>query len=65
MIKRLHKVLRPFLLRRLKQDVELELPSKVERVIKCQMSALQVKLIQNIRKGGLRLATPSIDDSTT
>ena len=59
MIKRLHKVLRPFLLRRLKQDVELELPSKVERVVKCQMSALQIKLIQHIQKGGLRLATPS------
>lgn len=40
-IKRLHKVLRPFLLRRLKKDVEAELPDKVEKVIKCRMSALQ------------------------
>ncbi|CAG8502162.1 359_t:CDS:10 [Acaulospora colombiana] len=31
-IKRLHKVLRPFLLRRLKKDVESELPDKVERM---------------------------------
>lgn len=31
-IKRLHKVLRPFLLRRLKKDVEAELPDKVEKV---------------------------------
>jgi len=31
-IQRLHKVLRPFLLRRLKKDVESELPDKVRRV---------------------------------
>ena len=44
MIKGLHKVLRPFLLRRLKKDVESELPDKVETVIKCPMSALQRKM---------------------
>ena len=41
-IRRLHKVLRPFLLRRLKKDVESELPDKVEKVIKVRMSALQM-----------------------
>lgn len=40
-IRRLHKVLRPFLLRRLKKDVEKDLPDKVEKVIKCKLSALQ------------------------
>ena len=49
-IKRLHKVLRPFLLRRLKKDVESELPEKVEKVIKCRMSALQAKLYQQMKK---------------
>ncbi|KAJ3035239.1 hypothetical protein HDV00_004147 [Rhizophlyctis rosea] len=48
-IKRLHKVLRPFLLRRLKKDVEAELPDKVEKVIKCRMSALQHSLYEQIR----------------
>ena len=43
-IRRLHKVLRPFLLRRLKKDVEKDLPDKQERVIKCKFSALQSKL---------------------
>ena len=43
-IKRLHKVLRPFLLRRLKKDVEKDLPDKVERIIKCKMSALQLRV---------------------
>ncbi|ESW97143.1 hypothetical protein KL918_000752 [Ogataea parapolymorpha] len=40
-IRRLHKVLRPFLLRRLKKDVEKDLPDKVERVVKCKLSGLQ------------------------
>ncbi|CAF4704717.1 unnamed protein product, partial [Rotaria sp. Silwood2] len=40
-IKRLHKVLRPFLLRRLKKEVESQLPEKVEYIIKCELSALQ------------------------
>ena len=49
-IRRLHKVLRPFLLRRLKQDVEKDLPNKVEKVVKCKMSALQSKLYQQMLK---------------
>ena len=47
-IKRLHKVLRPFLLRRLKKDVEKDLPDKQERVIKCNFSALQAKLYKQL-----------------
>ncbi|CCF56634.1 hypothetical protein KAFR_0B03370 [Kazachstania africana CBS 2517] len=49
-IRRLHKVLRPFLLRRLKKDVESELPDKVEVVIKCKMSGLQETLYQQMLK---------------
>ncbi|KAI8142952.1 SNF2 family N-terminal domain-containing protein [Fennellomyces sp. T-0311] len=52
-IKRLHKVLRPFLLRRLKKDVESELPDKVERVIKCKLSSLQLKLYSQMKKSGI------------
>lgn len=47
-IRRLHKVLRPFLLRRLKKDVEKDLPDKQERVIKCRFSALQSKLYRQL-----------------
>ncbi|CRG87113.1 ATP-dependent helicase STH1/SNF2 [Talaromyces islandicus] len=47
-IRRLHKVLRPFLLRRLKKDVEKDLPDKQERVIKCRSSALQSKLYKQL-----------------
>ncbi|KAG2345382.1 hypothetical protein BDR05DRAFT_930827 [Suillus weaverae] len=49
-IRRLHKVLRPFLLRRLKKDVESELPDKVEKVIKVRMSALQSQLYRQMKK---------------
>ena len=49
-IRRLHKVLRPFLLRRLKKDVESELPDKVEKVVKVRMSALQSQLYKQMKK---------------
>lgn len=52
-IKRLHKVLRPFLLRRLKRDVESELPDKVERVIKCKLSPLQSKIYSQMKTHGI------------
>jgi ATP-dependent helicase STH1/SNF2 len=52
-IRRLHKVLRPFLLRRLKKDVESELPDKVEKVIKCKLSALQAKLYTQMMNNGI------------
>lgn len=49
-IRRLHKVLRPFLLRRLKKDVESELPDKVEKIIKVRMSALQSQLYKQMKR---------------
>ena len=49
-IRRLHKVLRPFLLHRLKKDVKSELPDKVEKVIKVRMSALQFQLYKQMKK---------------
>lgn len=49
-IRRLHKVLRPFLLRRLKKDVEKDLPDKVEKVLKCNLSGLQHIMYQQMLK---------------
>ncbi|XP_014224907.1 helicase domino isoform X1 [Trichogramma pretiosum] len=40
-IRRLHKVLRPFLLRRLKCEVEKQLPKKYEHVVMCRLSKRQ------------------------
>ena len=45
-IHRLHSVLRPFLLRRLKKDVEKQLPEKHEHVIKCRLSKRQRQLYE-------------------
>lgn len=58
-IKRLHKVLRPFLLRRLKTDVEKDLPDKTERVLKTPLSALQLKLYSQVRQSGAMLVQAS------
>lgn len=44
----LMQVLRPFMLRRTKREVEKELPSKTEHIIKCGMSGWQKILYQQI-----------------
>ncbi|NXD81502.1 SMCA2 protein, partial [Halcyon senegalensis] len=61
-IRRLHKVLRPFLLRRLKKEVESQLPEKVEYVIKCDMSALQKILYRHMQAKGILLTDGSEKD---
>ncbi|KAH9912764.1 SNF2 family N-terminal domain-containing protein [Epithele typhae] len=40
-VTKLHQVLRPYLLRRLKRDVEKELPQKFEHIIMCPLSKRQ------------------------
>merc|ERR1719367_1402443 len=59
-IRRLHKVLRPFLLRRLKKDVESQLPDKVEYIIKCEMSGLQRRLYSHMQEKGIMLQDTSL-----
>uniref|UniRef100_A0A4W3HVD4 SWI/SNF related, matrix associated, actin dependent regulator of chromatin, subfamily a, member 2 n=1 Tax=Callorhinchus milii TaxID=7868 RepID=A0A4W3HVD4_CALMI len=61
-IRRLHKVLRPFLLRRLKKEVESQLPEKVEYVIKCDMSSLQKVLYRHMQAKGILLTDGSEKD---
>ncbi|CAN6246522.1 unnamed protein product [Urochloa humidicola] len=46
-IDRLHNVLRPFILRRLKRDVEKQLPQKHEHVIYCRLSRRQRNLYED------------------
>ena len=41
LFQRLHKVLRPFLLRRLKREVEKQMPKKYEHIVKCPLSKRQ------------------------
>ena len=46
LVSRLHGVLRPFLLRRLKSEVEKNLPGKVEHVVHCGLSKRQRRLYE-------------------
>lgn len=47
-IKQLHKSLQPYILRRLKKDVEKSLPSKTERILRVELSDLQTQYYKNI-----------------
>lgn len=47
LIQRLHTILRPFLLRRLKKDVEKQLPGKYEHIIKVELSKRQRTLYED------------------
>ncbi|KAE8881411.1 Chromatin structure-remodeling complex subunit [Phytophthora fragariae] len=54
-INRLHQVLRPFLLRRVKSAVLDQLPDKVEKVLKCELSGWQKIMYRRIQEGGALL----------
>lgn len=56
---RLHNVLRPFLLRRLKKDVEKQLPGKFEHVIHCRLSKRQRNLYEDFMASSDTQATLS------
>lgn len=43
-VRKLHEVLRPYLLRRLKADVEKQMPAKYEHVVYCKLSKRQRQL---------------------
>jgi len=40
-LSRLHLILKPFMLRRMKQDVEAEMPKKLEIEVMCRLSTRQ------------------------
>jgi len=50
MVKQLHRILRPFMLRRLKREVESKLPAKRELYVFLGMSAIQSELYKRILK---------------
>lgn len=54
-VHRLHEVLRPFMLRRIKDQVLDQLPEKIERVLKCNLSGWQRKMYQSIANKGLAI----------
>ncbi|RHY40775.1 hypothetical protein DYB30_005961 [Aphanomyces astaci] len=62
-IHRLHQVLRPFLLRRVKSSVLDQLPDKVERVLRCELSGWQKIMYRRIQEGGSLLMEGTQDDA--
>ena len=50
LVSRLHALLRPFMLRRLKRDVEAQLPSKTEVIVECGMSVRQADMYRDTMK---------------
>jgi len=48
-LKRLHMIIKPFMLRRVKKDVEMEMGDKIEVEVKCEMSARQKTMYSKIR----------------
>ena len=49
-IHRLHELLRPFMLRRVKSEVLDQLPEKVEKILRCDLSSWQKELYSQISK---------------
>jgi SWI/SNF-related matrix-associated actin-dependent regulator of chromatin subfamily A member 5 len=49
-VKQLHAILRPFLIRRLKAEVEHSLPPKKETVLFTKLSSMQLELYKNLLK---------------
>ncbi len=47
-IHRLHELLRPFMLRRIKSEVLDQLPEKVEKILRCELSSWQKELYKQI-----------------
>lgn len=53
-VNRLHSILKPFMLRRLKKDVESQLPQKSEMVLKVELSGWQKLIYKQLKNEGLR-----------
>lgn len=63
-IHRLHELLRPFMLRRVKSEVLDQLPEKIEKVLRCDLSSWQKELyrqisVKAVAENGLGLADTS------
>jgi SNF2 family DNA or RNA helicase len=52
-VHRLHELLRPFVLRRVKDQVLDQMPQRIERVVKCPLSAMQLRMYHSIISKGL------------
>ena len=58
-VSKLHGLLRPFLLRRIKSDVEASLPPKKELLLWAPMSSVQRQINDHLRDNTLHVRHPS------
>ncbi|XP_064620008.1 chromodomain-helicase-DNA-binding protein 1-like isoform X2 [Lineus longissimus] len=61
----LHKELEPFLIRRVKKDVEKSLPAKVEQILRVEMSSIQKTYYKWILTKNYRALTKGVKGSMT
>ena len=61
---KLHKVLEPFILRRVKKDVEKDLPAKVEQILRVEMSRLQKQYYKYILTKNYTALTKGVKGAT-
>jgi len=61
---KLHKVLEPFILRRVKKDVEKDLPAKVEKILRVDMTRLQKQYYKYILTKNYGALTKEMKGST-
>jgi SWI/SNF-related matrix-associated actin-dependent regulator of chromatin subfamily A member 5 len=65
LITQLHKILRPFMLRRLKADVESSLPPKTETLVFCEMSPLQRETYKKVLERDLSVVAGTENSGRT
>eukprot|EP00924_Labyrinthula_sp_SR-Ha-C_P008720 maker-scaffold_2-snap-gene-0.6-mRNA-1 protein AED:0.12 eAED:0.12 QI:95/1/1/1/0.66/0.5/4/137/676 len=62
-VSKLHTILAPFMLRRLKREVEKELPKKKEVVLYCKMAKGQRQMYQSLQNRTLRADIARVEES--
>lgn len=62
-LQRLHMILKPFMLRRIKRNVEDELPDKVEIMIQCQLTPRQLRQYRRLKQTLKNKTLPSSSNS--
>ena len=64
LIRQLHRVLQPFILRRLKIEVEKGLPPKKELVVYCDLTPSQRQMYQAVLKNNMEVLNTNVKERT-
>lgn len=61
-ISRLQQIIHPFVLRRIKEDVLLELPKKIEKIVPCPLSSMQRAMYLHLQNSAKRVKEYKLSD---